>query len=83
MRRASYYNVQLFRDGRKILSVWPSAPRLKLKWSWTFAGQSYRLRPGSYRWYVFPGLGKRAVARYGAFLGENRFTVVAPKKPRR
>lgn len=93
IRRATYYNVQLWRvetSGQaqatrlvKILSVWPSAPRLKLRWSWTFAGQSYRLRPGSYRWYVFPGLGKRAVARYGAFLGENRFTVVAPKKPRR
>jgi large repetitive protein len=93
IRRATYYNVQLWRvetSGQaqaarlvKILSAWPSAPSLKLKSRWTFAGKSYRFRPGRYRWYVFPGWGKRAVARYGAFLGENTFTVVAPKKPRR
>ena len=93
IRRATYYNVQLWRvqaGGQaqaarlvKVLSAWPSAPRLKLRSRWLFAGKPYRLRPGRYHWYVFPGLGKRAAARYGAFLGGSAFRVVAPKKPRR
>jgi large repetitive protein len=87
--RATYYNVQLWRvetSGQahatrlvKILSAWPSTTRLKLKSRWTFAGKSYRLRAGRYVWYVFPGFGKRAAARYGAFLGGSSFTVV-PRK---
>ena len=27
---ARYYNVQLLRDGRKLLSAWPGEPRFKL-----------------------------------------------------
>jgi large repetitive protein len=93
IRRATYYNVQLWRvetSGQahatrlvKVLSAWPSTARLKLKSSWTFAGKSYRLRPGRYHWYVFPGLGKRAAGRYGAFLGGSSFTVVPRKATRR
>jgi large repetitive protein len=92
-RRATYYNVQLWRvepSGQaqatrlvKVLSAWPSSARLKLKSRWTFAGKSYRLRTGRYRWYVFPGFGKRAAARYGAFLGGSSFTVVPRKTTRR
>ena len=31
VRRARYYNVQLYRAGRKILSAWPTKPRYRLK----------------------------------------------------
>ena len=86
-RRATYYNVQLwliqtFERAKmarpvKVLSAWPSAARLKLSLRWQFAGNAYRLVPGRYRWYVFPGFGKRSAARYGAVLGQSSFTVNA------
>jgi hypothetical protein len=75
---ASYYNVQLFRGG-KVLSVWPTQPNLRLKPAWTFAGRHYRLKPGLYRWYVWPGLGRRAAARYGRLVGTGTFFIEAPK----
>jgi len=69
---ATYYNVQLIR-GKRILSTWPARNSLKLRRSWTFHGHRYRLRPGVYRWYVWPGFGKRKQAHYGRLLGSNSF----------
>ncbi len=87
--RATYYNVQLWRvraGGQqqaakpvKVLSAWPSTPRLKLRARWVYLGKNYRLAPGSYRWFVFPGFGKRSEARYGALVGQSAFTVKARK----
>jgi hypothetical protein len=76
VRGASHYNVQLYR-GRKILTLWRARASLRLKRAWRFDGRLYRLTPGRYRWYVWPGLGSRAAARYGSLIGHGRF-VVAP-----
>jgi hypothetical protein len=76
--RATYYNVQVWRDGRKILSRWPNAPSFALRSSWFYAGTRHALTPGRYVWYVWPGFGDRAAARYGRLLGRRSFTVVAP-----
>ena len=76
VRRASYYNVQLYRRGRKILSSWPARPRYQLKRRWTFGGKVRRLAPGRYRWYVWPGFGRRAQGRYGDVVGRRAFRVV-------
>jgi hypothetical protein len=79
VRRASYYNVQLYRGGkvrgRKVLSAWPAHPTLQLSRSWSFAGRRYRLRPGRYQWYVWPGFGARSAARYGRAIGSGTFVV--------
>jgi hypothetical protein len=75
-RNARYYNVQLFRDGRKILSAWPKQARLQLKEKWRFRGRRYRLKPGLYKWYVWPGEGRRAARKYGDRIGRRSFTVV-------
>jgi hypothetical protein len=72
---ATYYNLQLFRGGRKILTVWPSQSSYALKRSWTYRGQKFVLTPGHYRWYVWPGLGKRSQGRYGQLLGTRDFVV--------
>jgi hypothetical protein len=72
VRGASYYNVQLVR-GNRILSVWPTGPKLTLAHSWVFQGHRYRLRRGVYRWYVWPGFGRLAAARYGHRLGGSSF----------
>ena len=73
--RALDYNAQLWHDGRKILSRWPSASRMSVQRSWRFLGRSYRLQRGeSYTWYVWP----RFRSGYGRLLGSSRFVFVRP-----
>jgi hypothetical protein len=72
---ARYYNVQLFRGKQKVLSAWPVTSSLSLPRAWTYTGRAYRLTPGTYRWYVWPGRGPRAESRYGALLGGSSFVV--------
>jgi hypothetical protein len=74
VKRATYYNVQLFRGKKKILSVWPKSTYLQLRLSWTFRGREMRLTAGSYRWYVWPGFGKRSARRYGRLVVSRSFT---------
>ena len=73
MRHATYYNVQLYRGDRKVLSMWPSHSKLQLQRSWHFGGHLYRFKPGQYRWYVWPGYGRRSAARYGPKVGKGSF----------
>ncbi len=75
VRRASYYNVQLHRGKRKILSRWPRTNELQLKRRWRFAGKPRRLVAGRYCWYVWPGFGPRSKRDYGRLLGKRCFTV--------
>lgn len=75
VRRATYYNVQVFRGSKKVLSTWPSPARLQLAPRWSFRRKSYRLRPGTYRWYVWPGFGPRAAAHYGHVIGSRTFVI--------
>jgi hypothetical protein len=73
--KATYYNVQLFRDGKKILTVWPRRPSFSLVETWRYAGTSFRLTPGTYRWYVWPGFGPRSANRYGKLVGTRTFVI--------
>jgi hypothetical protein len=79
VRTASYFNVQLWRGKTKLLSVWPNAARYRLARTWSYEGQARRLAPGVYTWYVWPGLGPRSQARYGAMLGSSTFVVLPPQ----
>ena len=84
---ASYYNVQLYRIpslfagssglpvGAKVLSLWPAESRLRITAAWRFGKKRYRLVPGIYRWYVWPGFGSRADVQYGPLLGQSTFVV--------
>jgi len=76
VRKADYYNVQIFRGGTKVLSSWPRQPRFQLKRRWRFGGKQYRLIPAKYCWYVWPGHGKRAKRDYGKRLGRSCFRIV-------
>jgi hypothetical protein len=67
VKRAKYYNVQIYAGKRRILVSWPARralqlPRAKLK------------RGTKYTWYVWPGLGAKAKAHYGKLIGKNVFT---------
>ena len=75
VRGATYYNVQLYRSG-KVLSAWPTHATFHLRSTWRFEGHRYRLKPGRYTWYVWPGLGKRSAARYGREIGQGTFVVM-------
>jgi hypothetical protein len=72
---APYYNLQLYRNGKKVLSTWPVAPSYRLPAGWRFGGHRFHLDRGRYRWYVWPGRGPRALARYGRLLGSSFFVV--------
>ncbi len=74
VKRASYYNVQVIRNG-KILSVWPTRSRFQLRRTWVYKGHRYRLRPGVYHWYVWPGFGRFTAGDYGRLLGSSTFVV--------
>jgi hypothetical protein len=78
LARASYYHVQLFRNGRRILAAWPQKTRLTLRPRWTWNNRRYRLSPGRYGWYVWAGLGPRGAARYKP-LGRATFIVTRGK----
>jgi hypothetical protein len=75
VRGARYYNVQLFRGSRKLLSAWPRRASLQLQWKWRFRGKRYRLKPATYRWYVWPGKGARSARRYGERIGARSFVL--------
>jgi fibronectin type 3 domain-containing protein len=72
---ATYYNVQLFRDGQKVFTSWPTQNRLALPHSWVIADIKVELRPGHYAWFVWPGYGRLADKRYGNLLGRSTFVV--------
>jgi hypothetical protein len=74
---AKYYNLQLFRNGRKVLTAWPTKPRYTLPRSWRLRGRTHKLVAGSYRWYAWPGYGPRARHRYGRLLAKGKVTVSA------
>jgi hypothetical protein len=75
VRGARYYNLQLWRRGAKVLSVWPARPHYQLKRRWTYGGRRWRLEPGRYRWFVWPGFGPRSKADYGRSIGPGWFQV--------
>jgi hypothetical protein len=73
-RGASYYHVQLFRNGKRILAVWPQKTQFALRTHWRWAGRQYRLAPGQYAWFAWAGFGARPAARYKP-LGHSTFIV--------
>jgi hypothetical protein len=73
--KARYYNVQLYRGGHKILSSWPARARLQLKGHWRYQHHPFRLRKGTYRWYVWPAFGSATTPRFGQLLGTATFVV--------
>ena len=65
VRGATYYNVQLWLKGKKVLSTWPAGATLHID----------SLAPGTYTWLVWPGKGARSANRYGPKIGASTFVV--------
>jgi hypothetical protein len=75
---AAYYNVQIYRAGIKLLSTWPRTNQLRLQAQWLYNGHTFQLKPGTYQWYVWPGFGPLANAKYGKRLLQATFIVRQP-----
>jgi hypothetical protein len=73
--KATYYNVQLWRDGVKILSTWTKHPKFRVEKSWTYEGRKYALTPAVYTWFVWPGYLRPSENRYGKLIGSRTFVV--------
>jgi hypothetical protein len=64
---AAYYNVQIFRNGKRVLVAWPSRP--------SYRPPVRNLPAGTYVWFVWPALGGRSdTPRFGALMGRATFT---------
>lgn len=55
---AKGYRVALFHDGGQIFERDVTATRLEMPSGWTYEGRSYELSPGTYRWVVWPLVGR-------------------------
>jgi hypothetical protein len=75
VRNATYYNMQVWRNGRKLLSVWPLRSRYQLRARWTFRGTQHMLSNGRVTVYVWAGFGPKAAVRYGPLLGRTTFRI--------
>jgi hypothetical protein len=75
VRKARFYNVQLWRGKSKILTTWPRSPKLALSASWRFSGKRQRLVNGKYRIFVWPAFGTAKKPAYGKLVGQVGFTV--------
>ena len=71
-KKARYYNVQLFRGKRNVLSSWPGGPVVSLTGTWNWEGAKRKLVAGKYEWFVWPGFGKRANSKFGNLIGNRQ-----------
>ncbi|TML40165.1 MAG: hypothetical protein E6G25_06095 [Actinobacteria bacterium] len=71
--KATFYIVQLYNRGRKVLSAWPAAAKLALAQKRSYAGRRFKLERGAYQWYVWPAFGPRSKFRYGQLIGQATF----------
>jgi hypothetical protein len=72
---APYYDLVLWHDGHRVYDAWPTTTSFRIPRTWTYGGRSHRLEPGTYLWFVYPGIGPRSRARYGPLAASGTFTV--------
>jgi hypothetical protein len=63
--KASYYNVQVWLKGVKVLTTWPAGASLRIA----------HLPRGRYVWHVWPGFGALSKHRFGPLIGTSSFVV--------
>ena len=73
--KATFFNVQLYRNGKKVFSSFPTRTKLVLPTAWKLGGHTIRLQRGRYDWYVWPAFGTRAKPRFAPLEGFNSFVV--------
>jgi len=67
---SAYYNLQLYRNGKRVLVVWPSHASYRIPAS--------ALKPGTYVWYVWPALRSGGAApAFASLIGRATFVYAA------
>jgi hypothetical protein len=63
---ATFYRVELFRQGLEVFEALSSKARLEVPTHWVYRGRTYQSLAGkTYIWKVFPAFGPRSRLRYG------------------
>ena len=75
VKKARFYNVQLWRGRAKVLTSWPRSTTFALRNTWTFGGKRQRLVNGKYRLFVWPAFGTSRRPGYGKLVGQVGFVV--------
>ena len=70
---ANLYNVVLWRDGRRVLDLWPDTNRIDVLGAASARGRV--LRPGGYQWFAFAGFGSPKDVQFGKPLANGSFSV--------
>lgn len=79
---ATYYDLVLWRDGKRVLDLWPETATATLSATRTLDGARKGLRPGRYLWFAYPGLGSRATRRYGEMAASGSVVIHQPRRNR-
>jgi hypothetical protein len=75
MPKATYYDLVLWRDGKRVLDLWPTSPHALVTSLASHRGAYHRLQPGRYRWFAYPGYGSKTSHRYGKLAGSGALLV--------
>ena len=70
---ATYYDLVVWQDGRRVLDLWPTAAAVSVPLSVSDRGDG--LGAGQYLWFAYPGFGAKSSRKYGALAGSGAFVV--------
>ena len=70
---ATYYDLVVWQDGRRVLDLWPTAAAVSVPLSASDRGDG--LGAGQYLWFAYPGFGAKSSRQYGALAGSGAFVV--------
>lgn len=70
---ADYYDVVLWRDGRRIADLWPRTNRLTVDGEMAPNGQP--LVPGTYGWFAYGAFRRADSTRFGPAVGRGEFRI--------
>ena len=56
---ADLYDVEFFRDGKRVYSGHTAGTTIEIPAHWTYEGATHEFHAGEYRWYVWPEISGR------------------------
>lgn len=71
---ATYYDLVVWQDGRRVLDLWPTAAAVSVPRNARDQGGD-GLGAGHYLWFAYPGFGAKSSRQYGALAGSGAFVV--------
>jgi hypothetical protein len=75
---AAHYHVALWRDGTRVLDLWPIRPSVAVPHEWVHDGTRYRTQPGKYLWLVYPA-GPKSRGTYGPLVAAGVLVIPSQK----